>query len=313
MEKTNLLLIVALVMCVGIASCKKKGCTDPTAVNYSSEAEKDDESCVYPTKDITINITGLTDLGPNYKYEAWIAYNNMAISLGTFDVDASGNMSTSTFTGNTTDIESAMVLVVSIEPFPDTDPAPTDVKILGGGFNGNSANLSISYVAAVGNDLSTSAGEYIIGAPTTTTGTDDLSGVWFYNPGSPNPQMTLPALSAGWEYEGWAVINGIPMSTGKFTNPNVADNSSFYSGTEAAAPNYPGEDFIQNAPVGSTFPTDLSNQTVFISVEPITDNSPEPFVLKPLIGTVPTSASPMTPYTLSNNSLVTNPVGTAMR
>ena len=28
-------------------SCKKKGCTDPLAVNYSTEAKKDDASCTY--------------------------------------------------------------------------------------------------------------------------------------------------------------------------------------------------------------------------------------------------------------------------
>ncbi|NOQ76058.1 MAG: hypothetical protein GQ574_28890 [Crocinitomix sp.] len=46
-----------------VASCKKKGCTDPIAVNYSTEAEKDDGSCnyelttIYITEDITENTT----------------------------------------------------------------------------------------------------------------------------------------------------------------------------------------------------------------------------------------------------------------
>ena len=30
-----------------LASCKKSGCTDPTASNYSSKAKKDDGSCTY--------------------------------------------------------------------------------------------------------------------------------------------------------------------------------------------------------------------------------------------------------------------------
>lgn len=33
-----------------LSSCKKKGCTDPTATNYSAEANKSDGSCVYSTK-----------------------------------------------------------------------------------------------------------------------------------------------------------------------------------------------------------------------------------------------------------------------
>ncbi|UKN02830.1 hypothetical protein K6119_04780 [Paracrocinitomix mangrovi] len=37
-------------------SCKKKGCTDETAENYSSEAEKDDGSCTYPTEG-TVTLT----------------------------------------------------------------------------------------------------------------------------------------------------------------------------------------------------------------------------------------------------------------
>ncbi|MDG1334333.1 MAG: anti-sigma factor [Crocinitomicaceae bacterium] len=313
MKRSSVILIGAFALSAALISCKKEGCTDPAAVNYSSETDTDDESCFYATKDLTLDITGLPDLGPNYKYETWLAYNNMAISLGTFDVDASGNMSTTSFTGNTMDIESAQIVVISIEPFPDADPTPSDVKILGGGFSGNTVNLTIAYNAAVGSDLSLAEGEYVIDAPTTNSITDNLSGIWFFNPGATAPQLELPALTTGWRYEGWAVIGGVPMSTGKFTNAEIPDNSSMYSATEAAAPSFPGEDFVQNAPAGFTFPTDLSGQDVFISVEPVTDNSPYPFVLRALVGTVPTTATSMTPYTLTNAALATCPVGTGTR
>ena len=43
MKKSVLLLSVVGLFALG--SCKKKGCTDPTAINYDSEAEKDDGSC----------------------------------------------------------------------------------------------------------------------------------------------------------------------------------------------------------------------------------------------------------------------------
>ncbi len=62
----KLLLFVA-VASVGLASCKKKGCTDPQAVNYSSEAQKDDETCNYiPTIAITGSATMEVVLGTTY-------------------------------------------------------------------------------------------------------------------------------------------------------------------------------------------------------------------------------------------------------
>jgi len=49
MKKSSfILLVVALgVATVFTTSCMKRGCTDPEAINYSEEAEKDDGSCSY--------------------------------------------------------------------------------------------------------------------------------------------------------------------------------------------------------------------------------------------------------------------------
>jgi len=51
MKKRNLLFVAALALSVAVTSCKKKGCTDETANNYSAEAEKDDNSCTYSEVD----------------------------------------------------------------------------------------------------------------------------------------------------------------------------------------------------------------------------------------------------------------------
>lgn len=49
MKKSSfiILIVVVSVATVFTTSCKKKGCTDPEALNFSEEAEKDDGSCSY--------------------------------------------------------------------------------------------------------------------------------------------------------------------------------------------------------------------------------------------------------------------------
>lgn len=54
------MLLVGSVVLLGTSSCKKEGCTDSTATNYSKKAKKDDGSCVYEPKaeENVINVTG---------------------------------------------------------------------------------------------------------------------------------------------------------------------------------------------------------------------------------------------------------------
>ena len=49
----------ALFAIVLLGSCAKQGCTDESADNYNSEAEKDDESCLYGI-DLTMYMTDAT-------------------------------------------------------------------------------------------------------------------------------------------------------------------------------------------------------------------------------------------------------------
>ena len=121
----------------------------------------------------------------------------------------------------------------------------------------------------------------------------------------------MPTLEAGWKYEGWAVVNGMPISTGTFTSVSGMDNSATFSGM--GGPAYPGEDFLFNAPTGWMFPLDLRGGNAVISIEPYPDNSTDPFVLKPLVGMIDASATDHTPYTMGNNATATNPTGTVSK
>jgi hypothetical protein len=49
MKRSSLILLTVTVSIATVftASCAKRGCTDPEAINYSEEAEKDDGSCSY--------------------------------------------------------------------------------------------------------------------------------------------------------------------------------------------------------------------------------------------------------------------------
>lgn len=280
-----------------------------------SSCKKDDDVVTPTNGNLTLNITGLEDLGADYIYEGWVIVGGSPVSAGTFTVDASGNMSKTSFSLLQSNINNADTYVLTIEPLPDSDPTPSSVHILAGDFNGTSASLTVSHGAALGDDFTTSTGGYILATPTDGgMTTNENSGVWWLDPSQgPGAGLALPTLPSGWMYEGWAVIDGTPVSTGKFTDLAAADKAAIFSDVVAAGPPFPGEDFLLNAPSGLTFPVDLAGKTVVISVEPSPDNSAAPFLLKPLVGSVPMTATDHTLYTMVNNANATNPTGTASK
>lgn len=273
-----------------------------------------DDEPIETTNELTLNLSGLENLGTDFAYEGWIIVDGNPVSTGVFNVDDNGNPDQSTFDIDAETLEKATTFVLTIEPSPDSDPAPSDVHILAGDFADTNAPLTVDHGAALGSDFTASAGSYILATPTDGNDMDENSGVWFLDltSGSPARGLDLPTLPAGWAYEGWAVIDGTPVSTGTFTEIDKADNGAAYSG-QVAGPPYPGEDFLTNAPGGLTFPTDLAGKTVVISIEPSPDNSAAPFLLKPLVGQVPADALDHTTYSMDNNAQATNPTGTARR
>lgn len=284
MKTGSILLLICLSVIVVISACKKKTVT-PT------------------TKNIELNLSGLEDLGADFVYEGWLIVNGSPVSTGTFTVNANGDLSKTSFEVNITDADNATTFVLSIEPKNDPDPAPANTKLLSGDFSGNNADVGIAPVG----DFSAASGKYILATPTDTSSANENSGIWFLELPGPAVGLNLPQLPAGWKYEGWAVINGVPVTTGKFTKMAATDENDPFSGPIALPmPNgpdgfFPGEDFLNNAPAGLVFPTDLAGGKAVISIEPDPDNSPDPFTLKPLVDDIPANATDHVVYNISQN------------
>ncbi len=274
----------------------------------------DEDSSVEPTtSSLNLNISGLEDLGSSAIYEGWIMVDGAPKTTGTFSVDATGKLSETSFEINSTDLSSATAFILTIEPNPDPSPNPSDVHIIAGDFSGSSASLSVGHGAALGDDFSSISGKYILATPTNGADTDEKSGIWFLDlsSGTPAVGLNLPTLPAGWKYEGWTVINGVPVTSGTFTSVDVKDDSDPFSSTQGGPP-FPGEDYLLNAPMGLTFPTNLAGGTAVISIEPDPDNSPNPFTLKPLVKMIPSDAEDHVTYGMDRN-LGSFPTGTATK
>jgi len=268
---------------------------------------------------LTVDLNGLQDLGADYVYEGWLIVNGAPITTGVFDVNSSGDLSKTSFTVDRTNLETASKFVLTIEPRVDSDPKPSDTKYMVGDFSGKSATLSTGVIG----DFSGVAGKYILATPTDNVNGDNgnnENGIWWLDPTTtpPSPTLVLPELPAGWKYEGWVVSANGPVTTGTFTKVAATDDAAPFSGPVALGmPNgadgfFPGEDFLNEAPTGITFPLDVRGKTAVISIEPYPDNSPAPFTLKPLVATTGQDTAPVL-HSMSSNVTASFPTGSVWR
>lgn len=287
------------------------------ALGFFAVSCSSDDDATATTANLNVNLNGLENLGANFVYEGWIIVNGNPVSTGTFSVNDAGTLSKTSFIVDAAQLAAATKFVLSIEPAVDPDPAPAPTKLLAGDFAGNTATVGIEPVISSGS-FDNSSGVFFLRTPTdelpgSGNNGNDQYGVWFGTPGMPPTSgLNLPTLADGWKYEGWVVVDGVgPLTTGTFTEFTTADDSNGFSGAENnAGPPIPGEDFLRNAPNGFTFPLDVRGRTVVISIEPSPDNSPAPFLLKPLVGTAGNETAPATNNLSPNASF---PTGTIVR
>jgi len=299
MKRTVVLLLMAVV--VGTAAC-------------------DDDPVEPSVETLELSFNGLEPLANGYHYEGWAIINGAAVTTGKFNVDGSGVLVTTA--GNPIpggafetglDLESTSMIVITIEPAGDTDDIPADTHVLAGPVASGAAALSVGDGAALGDDFLGATGDYILATPTDGAMNNENSGIWFLSlaTGSPTVGLNLPTLPDGWEYEGWAVIGGQPVTTGRFTALDMVDDAAPFSGAMAGPP-FPGEDFLVSAPSGLTFPTDLAGGLAVISIEPEPDDSAAPYTLKPLMGGIDAAAVDHVTYSIPNMTAATFPTGAAV-
>ncbi len=235
-------------------------------------------SGVVTAETLELRFNGLEDLGAAAVYEGWLIVDGAPVTTGTFSVDGSGVPSARAFDVGDA-LGRASTFVLTIEPNPDPNPGPSDIHLVGGDFVGGAATLTVGHAAALGDDFLGASGSYILAVPSDLSGnTPYANGIWWLDlAAGPGPSLELPTLPAGWVYEGWVVGPGGPVSTGTFTAADMADSDR---GGPAAGgdptPPFPGQDFVNP-------PTNLVGYAAVISIEPFPDNSPAPFLLKPLV------------------------------
>jgi hypothetical protein len=269
-------------------------------------------------KTITQSFQNLPDLGANYVYEGWLIVGSEKISTGRFTNTEGANYSSGLI--DIVKVNAATTYVLTIEPTTETGTdltSPSGWIFSKGDFTNNTAAPSTNDALFSGSmNLETATGNFFLKAPSVGTTGSDANGIWFIDalPPTTGGFTNLPTLASGWVYEGWVVVPNssgtpTPVSTGRFTDPNAADESFFgaANNNEFKGPNgvppFPGEDFIADPNTryaGVTFPIDLQNATVVISIEPTTNDAATPFGLKPFAITLSNQAV-ATAVSITNN------------
>ncbi|MCH7824145.1 MAG: hypothetical protein IH849_05035 [Acidobacteria bacterium] len=260
---------------------------------------------------VALGFEGLLPLGEGEgTYSAFLSLDDGDIvGLGGFNVNDSGRPIDGQ--GNVIDrftadrnLFSSVSLVVSVEQGA-IGSSPSQATILQGPFINGIASLSVPSPLFI----SDASGSYRVFTPTDGPSTHEGSGAWAVSVAG-EATLTLPPLNNLYLYEHFMVINGMPITMGRFSTAGVADFANPWSGP-LEAPAFPGEDFLANAPQGFTFPADLSGAQLLVTLEPILNDTVLPFQLVILQGTLPAAIAGGEIIELTNRS-ANFPTGTAI-
>lgn len=107
MKKGQILILAAVLSMGTITSCKKKGCTDANADNYSTEAKKDDGTCTFPVLNMNASGTSGDISGGGGSATGSQTFTQNNSTLG-WDMDI--NASTGSFNLTVTDADGNIVI-----------------------------------------------------------------------------------------------------------------------------------------------------------------------------------------------------------
>jgi len=260
---------------------------------------------------VQIEASTLDTMSGGFHYEGWGLIDGAPVSTGKFNVDASGAVTDldgiaipdGVFDAGR-DLSVATEFIITIESPGDVDITPAETHYLGGVLEGVDASLTVDGgTLAFATDFTDAVGHYILATPTDGPESNETSGAWWIDLSvqPPQPGLEIPELPPGWEYEGWVVIDGMPVSTGRFLYADAPDFSDEFSGPQGGPP-FPGEDLLVDAPEGLDFPAEIRGRNVVVTVEPQPDDSPTPFTLKPLAAEVPEDAATMHSFEMINQA-----------
>ena len=264
---------------------------------------------------VRLEIENLPPLESGFHYQAWARIGLNDLGTESFNKAANGGYinNSGQFVQNVfvfeDDVSSASQIFITIEDKRDSDALPSGSVVLAGDVVNSVATLSVTHELALGTGFGSAAGQFMLFSNAFGGSASDMSGVWFTGGNSTTltPGLTLPALPDGWVYEGWIELGDALLSTGTFRDGNTHDLNRRYSNTDT--PPFPGEDFLENAPAGVTFPINPASGIVKVTVEPFPDDWSAPFGITVLSGTVPAAPSARTPYPMSASFAA--PSGTA--
>jgi len=275
------------------------------------------------TQNVVMSFTNLAPLDEAVEghYEGWAILGGMPVSTGKFNVNGAG-MPVELGGGPVIpefdvgqDISAANYIKITIEPVGDMDMIPSGLVILAAPVLGSQADLVTDVPNRTVLETMTT-GAFILATPSDNPDVPDNNdqGIWFLTMPGPVPGfMNLPDIGPKWTYEGWAVdvsdpMSPVPYSTGTFSMASGADSDA--AGCNGGGPPFPGQDFVAFQ-CGPVLDLDTGDFAAVITIEPVPDNAPMPFQLKPLAGAIPTDALGMN-NDLGNQAAATFPTGTAL-
>lgn len=267
-----------------------------------------DNSDTLDSSAIEFSISGLPAIPDSMTFVTWFANEDasQAVPVILFSGDAENGTLTYNSEKPLRMIQTAQLFWVTIErkslldTLPPTAPANSR-KILGGRFVNGGCNLGVGENVY---NFDISSAVYNLLTPTDSLNANPLSGIWFVDSLDQviAPGLNLPELFGGWRYEGWVEVNGILISTGRFSSSRGTDQANLYGSARPPLP-FPGEDFITNPPAGVTFPINLSGAKVYITLE-VNDgrNSGTSAGIVIFESTVPNPAESRVTYNMANTN-----------